>query len=120
MSSDAVEALVQRGIPQDLAERWIATGVVDPDLTERLHYPAVKGNFRFQHWIQMKLVNSGYLRYTNGKGRYADHPYLSLEEVEIWHRTGWDPEPAVEEFNPAIAARGSRSTRSKGTVRSSI
>jgi hypothetical protein len=99
MSSDAVEALTQRGIPQDLALRWLATGAVDPDLRDCLHYPAVQGKIRFRHWIQMKHVNNGFLRYTNKKGEYTDHPYLSLEEVEIWHRTGWDPEPAVEEFN---------------------
>jgi hypothetical protein len=106
MKSEAVEAVVQRGIPLDLAERWIATGAVDPDLRERLHYPAVQGKIRFRHWIQMKHLNNGFLRYTNRSGAFRDHPYLSQEEVEIWHRTGWVPNRRSRSSGMAVAAVG--------------
>ncbi len=89
-TDDAVEALLRRGIPQGLAERWIATGVVDPKLREFIDYGS--NGRKFQHWIQAKHVHNGLIRHP------GDLNYLTLEEVEIWYRTGWDPEPAAAEF----------------------
>ena len=67
--------------------RWVATELVDPSGERSYPKPA-----RYQHWIQAKLTRMGLLRYPK------DNPRLTLDEIEIWHQTGWDPEPVVVAF----------------------